>query len=327
MLNPKDKRMKRNILTSVAMLLMLGSLYAQDASTQSSDGGDFAPSAGDFTGAILFGRGNYLTSGLSVPNSPFYYSNYPGNYGWTVSGQAPYSNMVDANSNSVGNIVGVEARYFFTNRITLKVSGGAILRNTPSFDNVPGYIPSVKVQQYNSDGTPVYVYDSYTQTYEPVYVSQPTPNAAWMPAYEAVKAEDQADVNVNIGGEYHFTTKFSRLFPYVGATIPLYYGRRSMYDPTINFGDLDNPTDPLTPNYIVDVGVRRAEIFGTGFQAVAGFDYYIGEGLYFGFETKPISYLYMYSGKNPAPGFESLDAKSTTWSFLTQTFLKVGIRF
>lgn len=297
-------------------MLVTGTLYAQDSGSQSDAGSaSFAPSAGDFTGAILFGRGNYLTSGLSVPNSPYYYGNYNGGYGWTVSGQAPYANMVDANSNSVSNIVGVEGRYFVTNRIAAKLSGGAIFRNTPSFDNVPGYIPFVDVQT----GT-----DSYGN---PIYTRQPTPNAAWLPAYEAVKAEDQADINVNIGGEYHFTTKYSRLFPYVGLTIPIYYGRRSMYDPTINFGDLDNPTDPLTPNYIVDVGVRRAEIFGTGVQAVAGFDYYLAEGLYFGVETKPVSYLYMYSGKNPAPGFESLDAKSTTWTFLTQTFLKIGIRF
>jgi len=313
--------MKRHIILTVAMLLMLGSLYAQDESPQKEEV-SFAPSAGDFTGAIQFGRGNYLTSGLVVPSSPVYYNNYPGNYSWTVSGQAPYANMIDANNNSVGNIVGIEGRYFITNRITAKLSGGAIFRNTPSFDNVLGYIPTVEIQQYNSDGTPSL--DGYGN---PIYYTQPTSNSTWLPAYNAVVAEDQADVNVNIGGEYHFTTKYSRLFPYTGLTLPFYYGRRSMYDPTITGGDLVNPADPFAPNYLVDVGVRRAEIFGFGVQAVAGFDYYIAEGLYFGVETKPISYLYMYSGKNPAPGLESLDAKSTTWSFLTQTFLKIGVRF
>lgn len=308
--------MKRHIILTVAMLLMLGSLYAQDESPQKEEV-SFAPSAGDFTGAIMFGRGNYLTSGLVVPSSPTYFYNDPINgYYWNVSGQAPYANMIDANSNSVSNIVGVEGRYFVTNRIAAKISGGAIIRSTPSFDNVAGYIPTVETNIFDSNGNVIST------------TSQPVPNSSWLPAYNAVVAEDQVDVNVNIGGEYQFTTKYSRLFPYVGLTIPLYYGRRSLYDPTINGGDLVNPTDPLSiPNYIVDIGVRRAEIFGTGVQAVAGFDYYIAEGLYFGIETKPISYLYMYSGKNPAPGLESLDATSTTWSFLTQTFLKIGVRF
>lgn len=281
------------------LFTMLCGLYAQDSTKTKAPSG-FAPSAGDFTGAILFGRGNYLTSGLGVPNSP------SGSYSsgsWVVNSQNPYANNVEVSGNDISNLIGLEGRYFITNRIAAKLSGGAIIRNTPAFDNLPGYIP------LDPNG-------------------RPTPNSAWLPAYDAVIADHQMDINVNVAGEYHFTTKYERLFPYVGLTLPYYYARRSMYNPTINMGDLVSPANPADdPNYIVDVGVRRAEIFGTGFQAVAGFDYYIAEGLYFGFETKPISYLYMYSGKNPAPGLESLDAKSITWSFLTQTFFKIGIRF
>ena len=287
------------------LFAMLGSLYAQDSApqveaTKEDAPASFAPSAGDFSGALLLGRGNFLTSGVTVPSSPYYKSS--GSSSWVVNSQNPYANNVDATDNSVSYIVGIEGRYFITDRIAAKLSGGAIFRNTPSFDNLPGYIP------LDPNGVP-------------------TSTAAWLPAYDAVIADEQADVSVNVGGEYHFTTKYSRLFPYVGLTLPFLYARRSAYDPTINVGDLANPTDPTEPDYIIEVGVRRAEIFGTGFQAVAGFDYYIAEGLYFGVETKPISYLYMYSGKNPAPGLESLDAKSITWSFLTQTFLKLGIRF
>ncbi len=296
--------MKRHIILTVMLFAMLGSLYAQDSApaeeaTKEDAAPSFAPSAGDFSGALLLGRGNFLTTGLTVPSSPIYNSS---SSSWTVNSQNPYANNVDANNNDINNIVGLEGRYFITNRIAAKLSGGAIFRNTPAFDNVAGYIP------LDPNGVPV-------------------STAAWLPAYNAVVADQQFDVSVNVGGEYHFTTKYSRLFPYVGLTLPFLYARRTEYDPTIKLGDLANPTNPSVPDYIVDVGVRRAEIFGTGFQAVAGFDYYIAEGLYFGIETKPISYLYMYSGKNPAPGQSSLDAKSITWSFLSQTFLKIGVRF
>lgn len=262
---------------------VLGEVYAQE-STQTASPPSFTPEQGDFSGAVLFGRGNFLNSGISVPSSA--------NYNWTVSGQAPYNNTVDPNFNDVNNIVGLEMRYFLKTNIALKLSGGAILRNTPDVGNIPGYI----------DGT--------------------SNSAAWIPAYQAVVADNQVDVNINLGGEYHFATKYNRMSPYAGLTIPFYYGRRSLYDPTIN--DALSPSDPL---YIVDVGVRHAELFGFGAQAVIGVDYYLMEGFYFGFESKPVSVVYAYNRKFPAPGLESLDAENTSFSFFSQTFLKIGFRF
>jgi len=112
------------------------------------------------------------------------------------------------------------------------------------------------------------------------------------------------------------------LSPYAGLTIPFYYGRRSMYDPTIN-----DALDPTDPGYIVDVGVRHGEIVGFGVQAVAGVDYYLMEGFYFGFELKPISYQYARLEQFPGPGLPTLQSNNTTFSFFSQTFLKIGFRF
>jgi hypothetical protein len=287
--------MKKIKILAVALLAAFGA-YAQDATTSSTGGGsssgDFAPSAGDISGALLFGRGNYFTGGLDVPQVAGL---------WTqeaIIGTSPYANTVDPNDNPVTNIVGAEIRYFLANNIALKISGGAIIRNTPARANVPGF-----VQSDTDPGT-------------------------WIPAYAAVEADNRVDMNINIGGEYHFTTQYSRLYPYVGATIPYYYARRSMYDPTIQDegGDSSDPSDPGTPT-VVDVGVRSVEIIGFGIQAVAGVDYYLLDGLYFGFETKPISYVYAYSNKIPAPGLETLSAETSTVSFLSQTFIKIGFRF
>lgn len=277
--------MKKQLLTFALLLTAIGFGYAQDSGAQSSGGGgDFAPAAGDISASFLFGRGNYQTSGLNVPSSP--------NYSWTVYGYAPYLNTVEANSNDVANIVGAEARYFITSNIAAKLSGGAIIRNTPSVGNIPGYI--------DSDAN----------------------SAAWIPYYAAVEQNNQVDANLNIGGEYQFSTKYSRLFPWVGLNVPFYYGRRSQYNPSIN--DNLDPSDPL---YIVDIGVRHSELWGFGVQAAAGFDYYIAEGLYFGFEIKPISYVYSGLKQLPAPGLPTLESKTTTVSFFAQPFVKFGIRF
>lgn len=272
----------------VAMLFgMLGGVYAQDSDNSSAD---YAPAAGDLSGAILFGRGNFLNGNLFVPPSATqtsYYNN------WTVPGTAPYNNTIGTENNSVNNIVGMELRYFLQNNIAIKLSGGAILYDTPARDN----IPAVVVENPNGG-----------------------PDVVWVPEQEAVVADNRADINVNLGGEYHFSSKYSRLFPYAGVTVPFYYARRSMFDPTIEVNDNDEPV-------VTDLGTRHVEIIGFGAQAVAGVDYYLLEGLYFGFEVKPVSYVYAYSTKVAGPGLGGIQADNHSYSFFSQTFMKIGFRF
>ncbi len=278
--------MKRYMILTVMLFAALGGLFAQDTKESAPS---FTPEAGDFSGAILLGRGNFLNSGLTVPQPVGYYGS-----SWYVSGQAPYNNTVDVNNNSISNIVGAEMRYFLTSNMALKLSGGAILRNTPAVSNIPG-------------------------------VADPNaPNSSYLPNYRAVPADNQTDINVNLGYEYHFATKYNRLSPYAGVTIPFYYGRRSQYDPTI---DLYNNSNPDDPNFILDIGLRHGEQLGFGAQAVAGVDYYLMEGFYFGFEVKPISYVYARSTQFPAPGLPSWTGENTSFSFFSQTFLKIGFRF
>jgi hypothetical protein len=270
--------MKKCIIISTLLIGLLGSVLAQETT-------GFGPVKGDFSGAVLFGRGSFLSSGLDVPSAPFTSGN------WNVSGSAPYLNSVEAGSNDVTNMLGVEGRYFFTDKIALKISGGAILRSTPGHVNIPGYV--------NSN----------------------VPNAAWIPDYDAVIQSNRADYNLNIGGEWVFPSKkFDRVFPYVGANIPLFYGRRTLYDPTFTTDDAGNIA-------LVDIGLRHTEIFGFGLQAVAGLDYYLAKGLYLGCEFKPVSYVYAFNKKIPAPGLEPLEADTHTWAFFSQIYLKLGFRF
>jgi hypothetical protein len=284
--------MKKNKIIAALLMLVTGFSYAQDntttttTTTTTSTNPDYAPAAGDISGAILFGRGAFLNGGLDVPYQSSYWQYAP------IQGTAPSANNIEPNDNSVTNMIGGEVRYFLMDNIALKLSGGAIIRNTPAQSNVPGFI-------------------------------QGSDPGAWIPAYASVQADNHADINVNLGGEYHFSSKYSRLFPWAGLTIPFYNARRAMYNPSIGDNEINPSGDPV----VVDVGVRSVEIIGFGAQAVGGVDYYIAEGLYFGFEIKPISYIYAYSSKIPAPGLEPLKADTHTWSFFSQPFLKVGFRF
>lgn len=280
--------MKKQILTCVMLLAAIGFGYAQDSSTQSgSGGGNFAPAAGDISASILFGRYNFLQSGLSIPSSPY--------NGWQVGGSVPYLNTIDVTGNDATNMIGAEARYFITSNIAAKVSGGAIIRNSPEFVNIPGYTDSN------------------------------TPNSAWIPNYNAVIGTNYVDMNINIGGEYQFTTKVARLFPYVGLNIPIYHGRRSVYDPTI-IDPNPSSSSPSDPSF-VDIGWRHSSIWGFGVQAVGGVDYYLAEGFYLGFEIKPISWVYAGVANYPAPGLDAWKAETTTWAFFAQPFFKLGFKF
>lgn len=291
---------------------MLAGVYAQDSLKKATS--NFLPKKGDFTGAILFGRGNFVTTGLEVAPAPTItqVAASPGSppppsgsspvnylYNWNVGGTSPYNNTVGTSENAVTNIVGAEGRYFLKDDIALKLSGGAILSNTPYRKNVPGFIVTDATGQYIT-----------------------TTAASWLPAYNSVISDSRTDVNINVGAEKHFKPKYERLSPYVGVTIPIYYGRRQQYDPTIN--DAKLPTDPL---FIVDVGVRTTELVGFGLSAVAGLDYYIAEGVYLGFEIKPISYVYTYTNLRPGPGLPVQKADNTSLSFFAQTFFKVGFKF
>jgi outer membrane protein W len=278
--------MKYKILSLLILLTLSGAnnLKAQD---------DGEVKAKKFSGAILFGRGIYLSE-PTVPASP-------GLYNWTVSGEAPTIEGISS-QNDITNMIGVEFRYFVSNKIALKFNGSAIFRNTPARDNVQGVTPA-------TSGA----------------VDSASSNAGWIPNYAATVMDNSLNINVSVGGEYHFISS-GKLSPYLGVMIPFCYGRRSMYDPTVTV-DMTKSLDDATAVKITDVGDRHIEQIGFGGQLIAGGDYNLSESLFIGLEIKPISYLYAYNIKYPAPGLESRKADTHAWGFFTQPVFKIGFRF
>jgi outer membrane protein W len=285
--------MKKYIIFMLMFLCSIGVAWAQDEeeSDEGSEGSveKYAPAAGDFSGAVLFGRGIYVTNGLVLPSS-ITINQFSGNV-TTISGASPNASNVVGDENFASNMIGGEARYFITNRIAVKLGGSAIIRNTPDRANIPA-----PVNQNN------------------------TASAALIPNYQAVTAQNDVDLAINVGGEYHFESKYDRLFPYVGLNLPFFHGRRSAYDPTITLESDGSAT-------ITDISTRHVELFGFGAEGAAGIDYYLMEGFFFGFEIKPVSYIYLYTKKYPAAGLEELGADTHTLSFFSRPVFKIGFRF
>lgn len=133
--------MKKYLILCFILVFALTSAHAQDKDSDyhhqyhhykgdtCTVGPRFAPQKGDFTAAMVFGRGAFINGGLVVPSSF-----------QSVSGAAPFANDVDANDNDVTNMVGAEGRYYASNKFAITLSGGAIWRNTPENLGVPAVI-------------------------------------------------------------------------------------------------------------------------------------------------------------------------------------------
>lgn len=268
-------------------------LFISALAVSAQDDGDidegYGPKKGDITLEMQFGRSNVITDGVTLPSAPGSRST------WTVNNNTPTANNVtlDRNLNTFTNMIGVKGGYYISDQISLILSGAIRMDYTPGQPNIPGFINNGQ------------------------------PNAVWIPAYAAIPEQNSTLLNVNIGGEYHFDTDLDRVWPYVGLHVPFYYSRTSEYDPTIS----EEESLANLSGAILDLGSRTGEVFGFGAQIVAGVDYYLMEGFYFGIEIRPASYIYAYSASKPGPGLELQESNTNTYSFFTQPFLKIGFKF
>lgn len=241
--------------------------------------------------ALLFGNNVYLSE-PAIPASP-------GTSDWNVSGEAPNASGI-SETNNIMNMVGGEFRYFTSEKFAFKFNGTGIYKNTPARENVKGVTPATSAA-----------------------IDPSSPNAGWIPNYDATVMNNSLNVNVSIGGEFHLAN-IEKVSPYIGIMVPFAYVRSSQYDPTVNV-DITKSTVNAAVT-ITDVGVRHIETIGFGGQLVFGADYNITERFFFGMEIKPVSYLYAYNTKFPAPGLETRKADTHTYGFFTQPVVKIGFR-
>lgn len=140
-------------------------------------------------------------------------------------------------------------------------------------------------------------------------------NASSIPEFESIVETNEVDLNVNIGAQYFFSKKYKKVHPYMGVIIPFYYAKRAQYDPAIDGGS------------IVDISERRVSLLGLGGQTTAGIDYYFGEAFFIGAEVKTISYVFAKTTKYAGPGFGERSAQTSTVSFFSQPFIRIGFKF
>ncbi len=173
-----------------AILIMIISLLSSQVIIAQSDS-SYNPKKKSLTVSLLLGKGAYLDTGSARDLGVN-----------TVDGAAPYYSTLDNNNNSLVNMVGLEGKYFITNKMAITFTGGVTYRNTPEQINIPGVV--------STDGQVL------------------------VPSYSAVIGEDDIDVHVAPGVQWYFQLKRPRLLPYMGVSLPFDYSRTSVFDPTVD---------------------------------------------------------------------------------------------
>ena len=211
-----------------------------------------------------------------------------------------YLNLGDLNSNTLMNLIGIQGKYFLTDRWDVNAMFSMNINATPSRDYIEG---------------------DHTVTELPIQ------------DYKYIEGRIQNAWTVQLGSNYYFNTKNERINLYAGGVLGWQMGRIQTSYPytgeTVIDEDMSEETDEdlnyesvqlYTPNS------RAGQIFGLRVGAVAGIEYSIAKGLILGFEVQPISYRYDCIQICPK-GSAVYQAGHHSIGFFATPNLKIGFRF
>jgi hypothetical protein len=217
--------------------------------------------------------------------------------------QVPYSNwdiytdinvpgMNSFSGNNLTSMIGVEAKYFITPQIAVRFNGSGAINSSPSRDATPAVVPD----QGDEFGPGTFI-----------------------PGFRMTEGRTLGQFFATLGGDYYFAVGSSRVNPYAGLQFNSAYGLMEIFD---GFRGLDNHEEVITT-----WDTRRGEAWGLGGSLVGGIDYNLAEGLFFGFEIRVASYMYMGKRLFHQPGMEAQEAASYNTSFLAMPMVKLGFSF
>lgn len=314
------------------LLLSVASVAPIAAQQYSSSDASFAPKKGQWQVSAVIGNNQMFDQSMNylLPNYWSPTNQYPqvglGGYGQQSGDPGVYLNLGNLNSNSLVNLIGIQGKYFLTDRWDVNLMFSMNINATPKKDYIEG---------------------DYTVKEMPIMASKYMEGRisnAW---------------NVAIGSNYYFNTKNERINLYVGGLLGWQMGRietvtpytGEYYDdsndyqnsdgtnigtgqgtgetdgPDIGFGDgetnMEEGKDPVqlyTPNS------RAGQIFGLKVAGVAGIEYSLSPGLILGFEVQPVAYRYDHIQICPK-GQAAYKVGHHNINFFATPNLKIGFRF
>ena len=303
----------------LAALVAAPTLWAQqpapcsDSSTcaKKKEGVVFAPRKGQWqVSLILGGNGAFYNEKLGSYLIPAY-SNTGGSIGLPNGGTSNSNNLTNGNQsgylndylniggfndNSLLNIVGVEAKYFFNDCWDINFSAGMAIDITPKKDFIEGdySVPDMII-----------------------------------PDQKYVNAETTNNWFVNVGVDRYFKTRNPRIHPYIGATVGFQMAHIETMEPYT--GKMSYDEDSESEEDAVDQQVylapgRIGQVMGFKGALVGGIEYSLAQGLTFGIECRPVAYRYDLIQIAPR-GFDNYNVSHHSIKLMEMPVVKLGFRF
>lgn len=312
------------------LLLSVASVAPIAAQQYSSSDASFAPKKGQWQVSAVIGNNQmfnqdmtYLLPNYWNPNNNSYPQVGLGGYGQQSNDPGVYLNLGNLNSNSLVNLIGIQGKYFLTDRWDVNLMFSMNINATPKKDYIEG--------DYTVEEMPI-----MASKYMEGRISN-----AW---------------NVAIGSNYYFNTKNERINLYVGGLLGWQMGRIETVTPytgeyyddsndyqnsdgtNIGTGDTDSNEDlPMgegdvnmnegkDPVQLYTPNSRAGQIFGLKVAGVAGIEYSLSPGLILGFEVQPVAYRYDHIQICPK-GQAAYKVGHHNINFFATPNLKIGFRF
>lgn len=322
------------------LLLSVASVAPTLAQQYSSSDASFAPKKGQWQVSAVIGNNQMFNQEMSylLPTYWDAQNGFTQDVGLGTSLSNPnmsndpgmYLNLGNLNSNSLVNLIGIQGKYFLSDRWDVNLMFSMNINATPSKSYVEG--------DYEVEEMPI-MGAKYTEG----RISN-----AW---------------NVTVGSNYYFNTKNERINLYVGGllgwqmgrieTTTPYTGETTYSDDAIFvspiYGWIDNDNYGIVnseeyysdynvygPNHNPDLtnesvqvytpNSRAGQIFGLKVAGVAGIEYSLSPGLILGFEVQPVAYRYDHIQICPK-GQAAYKVGHHNINFFATPNLKIGFRF
>ena len=297
------------------LLLSVASVAPVMAQQYSSSDASFAPKKGQWQVSAVIGNSQMFNQDMNYL-LPTYWdakNGFTQNTGLGDVASNPnmsedpglYLNLGSLNSNNLVNLIGIQGKYFLTDRWDVNLMFSMNINATPSKDYVEG---DYSVEEMPIMGT------KYTEG----RISN-----AW---------------NIAIGSNYYFNTKNERINLYVGGLLGWQMGRietvtpytgETIDDPDLaedNTGNADLDESNRESVQLYTPNSRAGQIFGLKAAGVAGIEYSIAKGLVFGFEVQPVAYRYDHIQICPK-GQAAYKVGHHNINLFATPNLKIGFRF
>lgn len=337
------------------LLLSVCTVAPMAAQQYSSGDASFAPKKGQWQISAVIGSNTMFNQNMEYLLPKYWNGNGEapnislGNNDYNETGNASndpgmYLNLGNLNTNNLVNLIGIQGKYFLTDRWDVNLMFSMNINATPKKDYIAG--------------------------------DKSVPDMA-IPAYNYVEGKISNMWSLAAGSNYYFNTKNERINLYVGGVFGWQMGRIETVSPytgeTVSGNDTETTYQPITdangniigwdeitesgnwtysPHYngsgeidywtkVQDTEAGEDEedplqlyvpsskagrIFSLRVGGVAGIEYSLAKGLVFGFEVQPISYRYDQIQIIPK-GMQTYKVGHHNVNFFATPNIKIGFRF